>query len=91
MTDLIDRLAASVQTWDRKDIYELRSALAAYFAACKAADCDPVEIDMAALPSADIPSDVDTGYPVWAMDTSGMMLVGDDASSVMHLDDYRAA
>lgn len=72
---------AKIVLWDLEDITELRDLLNTI---------NRDEIDMSDLPSADIPEDVDTSYPVWAMDKAGNMLVGDAADQVMTLAEYRA-
>lgn len=66
--------------WDKADINELRDLLN---------KIDREEIDMSDLPTADIPEDVDTSFPVWAMDNAGNMLVGDSADQIMTLAEYR--
>ena len=43
-------------------------------------------VDMTSLPSAPIPDDIDTSYPVWAMDSAGYCLVGATADEVAHVD-----
>lgn len=44
-----------------------------------------IEIDMASLPSAEIPQGVDTMWPVWAMNEKGYCLVGDNAKDIEHI------
>ena len=48
-------------------------------------------VDMASLPSAPIPPDIDTSYPVWAMDTRGYCLVGSTADQIERVDSIREA
>jgi len=40
----------------------------------------------AQLPSAPIPPEADTSYPIWAMDNGGYCLVGDSADEIEHID-----
>jgi hypothetical protein len=47
-------------------------------------------LDFEELPTAQIPPDIDTDYPVWAMDIYGFCLVGEDAAAIEHLDEIRA-
>ena len=44
---------------------------------------------MCNLPSAPIPPDIDTGYPVWAMDNHGYCLVGNTADEIEHVNSIR--
>jgi len=37
------------------------------------------------LPSAPIPPEADTSYPIWAMDNDGYCLVGDSADMIEHI------
>lgn len=69
--------------WEGEDIGELIELL-------QEAKKFDAKIDMASLPSAPIPHDIDTSYPVWAMDQSGNMLVGNDADHTMTIEEYRA-
>jgi hypothetical protein len=89
--DAVSAAAAAVNAWDKQDIDELADLLTAYQDACAEAEFDIQHggVDMADLPSADMPDDVDTSYPVWAMDVHGGMLVGSDAQSTMTLVEYR--
>lgn len=66
--------------WDHKDVADLRD-----FIAVNAI----TNGQMSALPSQDIPDDVDTSYPVWAMDKNGDMLVGDSADEIISLEEFR--
>ncbi len=47
-------------------------------------------VRMDALPSAPIPEEVDTGYPVWAVDKRGQALVGEGADEVESIEEVRA-
>lgn len=86
-------IAAEIRGWDLDDIRNLRDLLSELSEALQEEDIqDPraVGIDMAALPSAEIPADIDTGYPVWAVDLSGYALVGPGADEIESLDAIRA-
>lgn len=47
-------------------------------------------IDFCDLPSADIPKWVDTGYPVWAADKNGMLMIESDPFRVVSLAQMRS-
>ena len=80
--DIVDR----IENWDTKNIEQLKSLLEEL----EKFPSDTTHlIDMTALPSAPIPDDIDTSYPVWAMDQSGNMLVGTDADQTMTIEEYR--
>lgn len=87
-----DEIAAAITAWDTRDVRELRELLAE-LSACRTNNGDPIDtqhyVDMTSLPSAEIPDDVDTSYPVWAVDKSGNALVGDDATAIEPLDALR--
>lgn len=86
-------IAAEIRGWDMEDVWDLRDLLTELSEALEEEDIqDPraVGIDMASLPSAEIPSDIDTGYPVWATDLSGRALVGPGANEIETLDAIRA-
>ena len=42
---------------------------------------------MADLPTAPIPDDINTLYPVWSIDLAGNALVGNGADEIMSLDE----
>ena len=71
-----------VYAWDKEDIRRLKAILDDY---CITSD----DIDMCDLPSMPIPDDVDTLYPIWAMDKKGYCLVGDAADQIEHIDSIR--
>lgn len=70
--------------WDLEHIEDLKRKIAQLGAT---GEIDAV--DLSALPSVEIPDDVDTDYPVWAMDKVGNMLVGPRLGEVMSISDYR--
>jgi hypothetical protein len=77
-------------TWTpQRKIEELRQELA------QLQEIDPEncgQIDMSSLPGCEmIPADIDTSWPVWAMDNRGWCLVGDDAQGIAHQDEIREA
>jgi hypothetical protein len=89
-----ETIAAEINAWDCRDVYELRD-LIVELSACRDENGDAIDpeaygVDFANLPSAPIPEWVDTGYPVWAVDANGCALVGAGADEVLHLDDLRA-
>jgi hypothetical protein len=88
-----DQIAARIKAWDKMDVTELLSMLEELGESIKDGGDPHDRIDnyvtMSALPTAPIPKDVDTSYPVWAMDRDGDMLVGADADDIMSLEEYR--
>lgn len=87
-------IAADIRGWDLEDIRDLRDLLAELSEALEEEDIqDPraVGINMTDLPTAEIPSDIDTSYPVWAVDMSGRALVGPGADEIETLDEIRGA
>ena len=81
-------IAADIASWNLADIKVLRDLIAELSAACE----DTQEfIDMSALPTAPIPADIDTAFPVWAVDVDGNALVGNDAKDIKTLDQVRAS
>lgn len=93
MTRTPEQISAEIRAWDLSDVTDLR-ALIAELSKCRDENDDPIDtqdyIDMTSLPSAEIPDDVDTSYPVWAVDRSGYAMVGDGADRIEHLDEVRA-
>lgn len=85
MTDAAT-IAANIKAWNLQDVSELRDMLTALNGATNDAQA---YIDMSSLPTAEIPADVATDYPVWAIDQSGNMLVGDKAQDIMSIAEYR--
>jgi acyl-[acyl carrier protein]--UDP-N-acetylglucosamine O-acyltransferase len=88
-----EAIAAEIAAWDLQDVRRLRELLDELEACCddfgRPINTDPY-VDFSDLPSAPIPDDIDTGYPVWAMDVQGYALVGDDARDIEHIDEIRA-
>jgi len=41
---------------------------------------------MSNLPSAQLPGDIRTQYPIWAMDNQGFCLVGPEGDEIEHID-----
>ena len=68
-----------VMKWDHEDVRELKRLM----------DIAEIEYEMTDLPSEEIPDDVDTLYPIWAMDKKGYCLVGDGADQIEHIDEIR--
>lgn len=85
-------IAQAIKAWDKKSADDLIEMLQALDEFCDENDCRADEyVDLASLPSADIPTDVDTLYPVWAMDADENLIVGRCISEfgTMTLADYR--
>lgn len=78
-------LAKRINAWDKESIYELRDMLREYLV------LDGEGVDVTRLPSAEMPSELDTAYPVWAMDVKGRCLVGEGLDSIEHVDDVLAS
>ena len=92
MQNQIETLKAAIENWNTENVTDLRDAIRALNAAlAEAGDVRKVGdlVDMAALPSAEIPDDIDTGYPVWACDKAGRCLVGTVADEIETLDQIR--
>lgn len=77
------QIAENINNWDKQDVDQLRDMLADLNNACEREGVDPQTlVDMADLPSAEIPEGMDTSYPVWAIDAHGRCLVGDEANEI---------
>lgn len=89
-----DTIAAEIRNWDMADIRVLRD-LISEINALRDEHGDQIDvqsyIDGSDLPTADIPADIDTSYPVWAVDESGLALTGDDMTEIETLDEIRKA
>lgn len=93
-THFIEAIVANIQDWDMKDIRVLRDLileLGRFYYRGEYKTCAEEFVDMADLPSAPIPDDIDTGYPVWSIDLAGNALVATGADSIMSLDEIREA
>ncbi|MBW4984783.1 hypothetical protein KZZ07_19770 [Mameliella sp. CS4] len=92
MTRTPEQITAEIKSWNTKHVSVLRD-LISELNRCRddlGNAIDPQAfIDMSALPTADIPGDIDTSYPVWAVDRNGYALVGDDATDIETLDEVR--
>jgi len=93
--EVLDRaariIAREVRAWDTEDISELVELLTRLDDLVERAERWGEEyVDMVALPSAPIPEEVDTGYPVWAVDKRGQALVGEGADEVESIEEVRA-
>lgn len=73
---------SQLKQWDKKNINDLKDILSKM-------DSDTKDRVMSNLPSANIPSDIDTSYPVWAVDEKGMALVGEAADSIEPISEIR--
>lgn len=69
-----------IHKWDCKDIKVLKSAISEWSKLKSDAEKNDWhfhnDIDWSNLPSCDLAPDLDTSYPVWAMDEQGFCLVG---------------
>jgi hypothetical protein len=87
-----ETLAAQIKAWDLHDVRQLRDLLV-LFEACRDEFGGHINVqryvDFSNLPSALIPDDIDTGYPVWAMDVRGYALVGLGARDIEHVNKIR--
>jgi hypothetical protein len=93
--EVLDRaariIAREVRAWDTEDVARLVELLTKLDETADRADRradDYVRMD--ALPSAPIPEEVDTSYPVWAVDKRGQALVGEGADEVESIEEVRA-
>jgi hypothetical protein len=87
-----ETVAAEIRAWDLQDVRKLRDLiveLGAYRGELGGYINAQHYVDFSDLPSAPIPDDIDTGYPVWAMDVQGYALVGLDARDIEHVDTIR--
>lgn len=100
MSEQIRTLIQNIANWNKENIYELRDMLNELPIAIRNALADEEiseaeaefyksRVDITDLPSVDIPDDIDTGYPVWAMDNNGMCLTGDDMQMIDSVDEIR--
>lgn len=90
MTETNDKeyeIAQKIKNWDCEEITTLQSYIEDLNRVCD--DFEMVGVDITALPSEEIPDDIDTGYPVWAMDKHRMCLVGETLGEVELLDEIR--
>ena len=86
-------IAAAIKAWDKRDADELIGMLQALDQFCDANDLESDHyVDLIDLPSAGIPTDVDTGYPIWAMDVDDNLVTGQSIAefSTLPLAEYRA-
>lgn len=85
-------IATLISAWDKSDVNDLHAMVAALYEFCEVNGLEAETlVDVTDLPSADIPDDVDTSYPVWAMDINDNLLVGETLDTVMTLAEYREA
>lgn len=92
--DRARNIVQRIKVWNKVDVKQLRNLVTELYA-LRDEYGEPLDtqhyLDMSSLPSAEIPDDVDTSYPVWAMDEGGNCLVGDGADQIEHLIDIRGA
>jgi hypothetical protein len=87
---LVSPIISEIQSWDLDDIHKLKGLLEELDAALGSTDFSLEDfVDITELPSAKIPDDIDTGYPVWAMDNDGFCLTGKTIDDIEHVDRVR--
>ena len=91
-------VARQIKSWNRVNVEHLRRLVSEFqdLQTIAENDGEPFEgqdygVDWSSLPSADLPKDLDTGYPVWAMDEAGRCLVGDGLNRIEHLTEVQGA
>lgn len=100
MTEEIESMISRINGWDKESIFELREMLNEFPVLIRDARAEGEitdaeaefykgRIDITDLPSVAIPEDIDTGYPVWAMDKEERCLTGEDMQSITSLTDIR--
>ena len=86
----IKSIASNIKNWDRADANHLAALVRELRAACDALGLDAEAfVDFTSLPTCEIAEDIDTSYPVWAVDFAGRALVGDSADQVEALADIQ--
>lgn len=84
----MEGIAKRVLEWNHEDIENLKTVLDE-IPHNLPVDAKFYGVDMASLPSENIPDDIDTRYPVWAMDKHGMCLVGEACDCIESLESIR--
>jgi hypothetical protein len=82
-------IALAVKNWDHEKIEDLMDLLIQLKDACGEDRNSEAYLDFTSLPSEDIPADVDTSFPVWAMDKRGVLLTGSSCDDTMTIEEYR--
>lgn len=91
----METLIANVNKWDLCDVTELKELLSEIFELKRTVppqfpyDLKFIGLDITDLPSVEIPDDLDTSYPIWAMDKQGCCLVGELLNHIEHIDEIR--
>ena len=89
--DAAECCSEELKFWDGGRIEDLRYWLRTLDKVCEAGNLDPqAYVDMSDLGGWELPNDVETCFPVWAMDEKGDMLVGVGADDIENIDNYRA-
>ncbi len=86
----LSRLVNKIRGWDCNDVRDLLDWLRELEASLAkdpklAAEYDEYRLFFMPLPSAPIPKEVDTTYPVWAMDRRGYCLVHEPRLKIEHV------
>jgi len=90
-------LVKKINTWDKKNVHTLLSYIRELNEICESesgpnAFSIDQEIAFSDLPTIDIPSEIDTSYPVWAMDVNKDCLVGSGVDmEIESLEEVRAS
>lgn len=82
-------LVSAIENWDKEDVADLLDMLTELDELDAEDPYNIVYVDMSDLPSEPFPIDIDTSYPVWAMDVKGYCLVGASADTIEHIDKIR--
>ena len=94
MSSTPEAIAERIRNWDAADVGDLL-AMITDLKSCRDDLGYPIDpqgfVDMSDLPSAPIPDDIDTSYPVWAVDIAGRALVGEAADKIMSINEIREA
>jgi len=100
MATEIENLMRVIKTWDCENVEDLRGMIQEMDRRLSDAEGgmdDELYEEIRAfqdqtytgLPTAEIPEDIDTGYPVWACDKKGRCLVGSGMDTIETLDQIR--
>ena len=87
-----DHLANAIRQWDKKDLCPLVDWITELNELCDNYGLNfGQQVDFTSLPSVEIPEDIDTLWPVWAMDEDNYLLTGAEMTDIEHIDEVREA
>jgi hypothetical protein len=90
--DAAECCSEEIACWDGGRVEHLRYWLRTLDKVCEVGGLDPQAYrDLSKLGGVPLPDDVETCFPVWAMDEKGDMLVGVGADDIENIDNYREA